>query len=197
MPLTPIMHQTEFPQLRMAWPTHHLDPPPVTPPPGYTIRLYQPGDEAQFYEIMHLVGWVDWNADKLQFSLSRIIPSGWFMAIQEATDHIVGSAMCLHNYTQRNPFWGDLGWLACDPQHTGQGLGQVLAAAVTTRFINAGYRQFGLYTEHYRLPAIKTYLKLGYVPFIDRAETYELWESVCQTVGWDFTPQQWPRSELL
>ncbi|MBV9471243.1 MAG: GNAT family N-acetyltransferase, partial [Abitibacteriaceae bacterium] len=117
--------------------------------------------------------------------------SGWLMAIQEESDHIVGSCMALHNYTQRHPFWGDLGWLACDPQHTGQGLGLVLAAAVTSRFMDAGYTQIELHTEHYRLPAIKTYLKLGYTPCLDHIESHEMWEEVCHALGWDFTPQQW------
>lgn len=186
------MKQTERPQLRMVWPLSRIaQAPHVIAPPGYAIRTFRSGDEKRFYEIMNLAGWPGWNADKLHFSLSRILPDGWFMAIREDTDHIVASAMCIHNYTQRHPFRGDLGWLACDPDHTGNGLGYVLSAAVTTRFMRAGYAHIGLYTEHYRLPAIKTYLKLGYVPLIDRAETHNLWEEVCRELHWQFAPQQW------
>lgn len=156
------MNQTERPQLRMVWPADRIrKPPDVISPRGYTIRTYQPGDEERFYEIMRLAGWPGWNADKLKLSLSRILPDGWFMGIRDSTNDIVATAMCLHNYTERHPFWGDLGWLACDPHHTGKGLGYALSAAVTARFISAGYTHIGLHTEHYRLPAIKTYLKLG------------------------------------
>jgi len=193
-PLLHVMNQTERPQLRMVWPAHLIDQPPdVIPPHGYTIRTFRSGDEERFYEIMKLAGWPGWNEDKLKFSLSRILPSGWFMAIREDTDHIVASAMCIHNYTERHPFWGDLGWLACDPDHTGKGLGYTLSAAVTTRFTSAGYTHIGLYTEHYRLPAIKSYLKLGYVPLIDHTEAHDLWEEVCHGLHWSFTPERWLR----
>lgn len=186
------MNEPERPQLRMVWPPRRIhQPPDVIPPHGYAIRTYRPGDEEEFYKVMRLAGWPGWNADTLQFSLSRILPSGWFMATQAVTGRIVASAMCIHNYTQRHPFWGDVGWLACDPEHTGKGLGYVLSAAVTARFISAGYANIGLHTEHYQLPAIKTYFKLGYIPLIDRAETHTLWEQACRELQWPFTLEHW------
>ena len=52
------------------------------------------------------------------------------MILEEQTKTIVATAMCLHNYKGSTPFWGNLGWLACDPSHTGKGLGIAVSAAV-------------------------------------------------------------------
>ncbi len=176
----------------MVWPEQLLTtPPPVNLPFGYALRAYQPGDKARFYEVMALAGWSGWNDERLQPWLSRVLPEGWFMVIDEKRNEIVATAMCLHNYKETNPFQGELGWLAADPAHTGQGLGRAVSAAVTARFIEAGYRHIHLYTEDYRLAALKTYLKLGYVPFLYTPEMPERWQIICEQLHWPFTPEAW------
>jgi mycothiol synthase len=66
-----------------------------------------------------------------------------------------------------------------------------VSAAVTARLIEAGCRPIHLYTEHYRLAALKTYLKLGYLPAVDPPATAELWGNVCAEPGWPFRPEAW------
>jgi mycothiol synthase len=153
-------------QLQMVWPEHMLDlPAAVKLPAGYSLRTYRPGDDSRFYELMELAGWPGWNDDKLWPWLVRILPQGWFMVGSEEGGEIVATCMALHDHTWSHSFCGELGWLACDPAHTGKGLGLAVGAAVTARFIEVGYRHIHLYTEHWRLAAIKTYLKLGYIPY--------------------------------
>jgi len=101
------LRQDDELQLQMVWPEQLLSTlPRVQLPDGYTIRTYQTGDEARFYEVMALAGWPGWNDEKLQPWLSRILPNGWFMIIEEASEEIVATAMCLHNYKETNPFQG-------------------------------------------------------------------------------------------
>jgi mycothiol synthase len=132
-----------------------------------------------------------WDDAKLSYNLNRIIPDGWFFAT-DASDRVVATAMCLHNYSDRTPFTGDVGWVACHPDHRGRRLGLCLTAHVTRRFLDAGYTAIQLHTEYYRLPAIKTYLNLGYLPSIQSADVSNLWERVCRELGWPFTPDAWP-----
>ena len=154
----------ERPQLRMVWPASRLDAAPeAAPPAGYTIRTFRPGDEPQFYELMALAGWPGWDDERLSYSLNRILPDGWYLAVHTASGAVVASAMALHNYKGTFPFWGEVGWLAADPDHSGQGLGRALSACVVRRFVAAGYRLIHLHTEEFRLAAIKTYLKQGVV----------------------------------
>ncbi len=180
------------PQLRMVWPEHLLNAPPaVRLPPGYTLRTYRPGDEPRFYQVMALAGWPGWDDEKLQPWLWRILPEGWFMAIHRESNQMVATAMALHGHSAWHPFGGELGWVASDPAHAGQGLGMAVCAAVTARFIGAGYHNIHLYTEDWRLAALKTYLKLGYIPFLYTPEMPERWRAICEQLQWPFTPEVW------
>ena len=176
----------------MVWPENRLDHPlEISLPPGYTLRLYRASDEARFFELMEIAGWEGWNDDKLHPWKAKIIPDGWFMVIHEDREQIVCTAMALHNYKGTYPFWGELGWLVGDPNHTGMGLGLVISAAVTSRLIDAGYRNIQLFTEDHRLPAIKTYLKLGFIPSLYMKGMTARWEALCNKLGWSFTPEDW------
>lgn len=188
------MNTEPYQQLQMVWPTRRLNDPPVAQlAPGYALRTYQPGDEPQFYALMEAVGWPGWDDDKLRPWLARVIPEGWFVVVECTKQKVVASAMALHNHTDQHPFGGELGWVACHPAHTGRGLGLAVSAAVTSRLIAAGYRNIHLYTEDWRLAALKTYLKLGYVPFIYAPPMEARWRAVCEQLRWPFTPDQWQR----
>ena len=141
---------------------------------------------------MELAGWPGWDDEKLRPWMARIPPESWFMAI-DPSGEIVASAMGLHDHSDLHPFGGELGWVAADPAHAGKGLGMAVCAAVTARLIAAGYRNIHLYTEHWRLAALKTYLKLGYVPFLYLPEMFERWRAICGQLNWPFTPEAWRR----
>lgn len=185
---------TPDPQLQMIWPEHRLSsPPPIHVPHGYRLRTYRPGDEPGYYRLMELAGWPDWDDARLQPWLARILPDSWFVLTDETSGQLVASAMGLHDHSDLHPFGGELGWVAADPAHTGRGLGAVVSAAVTARLIRAGYRDIHLYSEPWRLAGLKTYLKLGYVPFMPTAEMAERWRTVFVQLQWPFTPELWGR----
>jgi mycothiol synthase len=113
------------------------------------------------------------------------------MAVHQASGQIVTTAMATHDPTWMVPFCGEVGWVAGDPAHAGRGLGMAVCAAVTARCIEIGYRHIHLYTEHWRLPALKIYLMLGYVPYLYIPEMPERWRDVCAQLGWPYTPEVW------
>ena len=113
------------------------------------------------------------------------------MAVDEESSQIVATAMALDDHSELHPSGGELGWLAGDPAHAGKGLGLAVCAAVTARFMGAGYRDIHLYTEHWRLAALKTYLKVGYIPFLYAPEMPERWQVICGRLQWPFTPEVW------
>jgi mycothiol synthase len=188
--------RADVPQLQMVWPERLLKMPPMVHlPGGYTLRTYQPGDEPRFYDLMALAGWPGWTDEKLKPWLSRVLPDGWFMVMHEARDEIVATAMGLHNYKEIHPFQSELGWVACDPAHQGQGLGLAVCAAVTARLIKAGYRNICLYSEDFRLAALKTYLKLGYLPLLYKPDMLRRWRTICEQLQWPYMPEVW-RSQI-
>lgn len=180
-------------QLRMVWPEHLLGTPPIAQlPPGYDMRTYQQGDRPRFYEIMDLAGFTGWNDEVLQPWLPRMLSPGWHMATHGASGEIVATAMALQDASEFGAQGGELGWVAGDPAHGGRGIGMAVCAAATARLIEAGYRFIHLYTEDWRLPALKTYLKLGYVPLLSELDMPERWQAICTQLHWPFTPETWP-----
>ena len=187
----------EMPQLTMRWPRSRLfDRLLETVADGYSIRTYQSGDEHRFLQLMEFGEFDPWDEGKLTYNLNRTIPGGWFFIVHTRSQLPVATAMCLHNYSGDQPFTGDIGWLACDPNHRGKGLGVQIMAWVTNRFLAAGYSTIQLHTEYYRLAAIKTYLKVGFIPFAQSDDMRAMWKDTCQVLSWNFTPETWLADEV-
>jgi mycothiol synthase len=188
-------------QLHMLWPERHLNSPP-TPvlPPAYTLRTFQSEDEDAYLNLMAEVGFDTFDHDSLKHWLMRVLPDGFFIIVHHPMNEIVATAMASHNPDPIHPFGGELGWVAARVEHRGHGLGSVVCAAATARFIKAGYRRIYLRTDDWRFPALKTYLNLGYTPFIYGPEPQRMqarWKAICDTLNWPFTPEAWPKHHLL
>jgi mycothiol synthase len=180
-------------QLQMLWPERRLDAPPeVRLDAGLALRTYRPGDDEGFVDVMEMAGFARWSLEHFRASLHRILPEGLFFAVDGETGRIVATAQALHNASDQHPFGGELGWVAGDPAYRGRGLGMAVCAAATRRFLANGYRRIYLRTDDFRLAALKTYLKLGYEPFLFAPDMTERWRTVCQELAWPFTPGEWP-----
>ena len=105
--------------------------------------------------------------------------------------------MATHMPSDLHPFGGELGWVAGDPDHSGKGLGRVVCSAVVKRYLDAGYKRIYLKTDDWRLPAIKTYLKIGFGPFLFDDTMEQRWKAVCDNLNWPFIPEQWQRVKSL
>ena len=165
-----------------------LDEPDL--PKGFHLRNYRAGDEGGFYDLMSRAGFGSWNDQRLQSWISRIPPKCWFM-ICSPTDEIVASAMGLHNHTDYQPFGGEIGWVAVEPEQRRKGLGKAVSLAVTRRLITAGYENIHLYSEDFRAAALRLYLELGFQPYLYAPDMPDRWRQVCETIAWPFTPEEW------
>ena len=76
-------------------------------------------------------------------------------------------------------------------QEINRGVGKLLVAGVTWRLAGAGYFDFGLGTEDFRLAAISIYFSLGYVPVLDSPDAAERWRAVCIQIERPFEPEKW------
>lgn len=180
-------------QLQLLWPGRLLkSPPEVVVPEGYEMRRFRRQDAPAYVRLMHAAGFVNWSEAKLREWLPRVVAGGFFVVVEKASGELVATAMATRNPSVVHPKGGELGWVAADPLHAGKGLGLAVCAAVTRRFLETGYRRLYLRTDDYRLPAIKTYLRLGWVPFLFAPDMKERWRVACKELGWPFEPQNWP-----
>ena len=181
--------------LFLLWPLARLtDPPEVRVPEGYALRTHQRGDEAAWRTIQNPVEPVPPQLDLdqlLKRYLSLVLPNGLFFAIHLASGEAVATAGALHSTRDGMfPFGGELGWVATLPAHQSKGLGTAVSAAATRRLIGAGYESIRVGTQDQNLPAIKVYLRLGYVPYLYASDMAERWRQICAELNWPFTPEE-------
>jgi mycothiol synthase len=183
-------------QLQMLWPKHLQDISPGSLaseqalPAGYRLRIYRPEDEVGYLAVMHAAGFGSFDHETVQRWLDKVLPDGFFLVEHAPSGQIVATAMATHNPSPMHPYGGELGWVAGSPEHAGRHLGRVVCAAATARFLRAGYRRIYLKTDDWRLPALKTYLRLGYVPLLYAAGMAERWRAVCAKLDWPYMPQE-------
>lgn len=175
------------PQLQMIWPERLLSTPPIPRvPDGYELRclkVEEPADEAGYVNLIEKVGFGVWDHNRFLEVVRGSLPEGLFVVVHKTTGKIVATALSNHRPLEHHPFGGEMGWVGADPEHKGKGLGLCVSAAATARLIRAGYRNIYLLTDDFRLPAIETYLRLGYEPYLFREGMKERWEVVMKNLG--------------
>ena len=78
------------------------------------------------------------------------------------------------------PHVGFLHWVGVEPDETGRGLGYFVSLRVLHELRARGHTEARLKTEDFRLPALKTYLKLGFRPFLVDDGHADRWEAVAR-----------------
>ncbi|MCL2773994.1 MAG: GNAT family N-acetyltransferase [Oscillospiraceae bacterium] len=101
-------------------------------------------------------------------------------------DKLIATGTALLDYNQNG--YGYVHMIAADSDYSGKKLGYEIVAAVLRRLRGGDFDKSELTTDDFRLPAIKTYCKLGFVPDLSVDETMrERWENLYKTFGWELT----------
>lgn len=86
----------------------------------------------------------------------------------------------------RSPRWGKhtglIHMVAASPQHRGHHLGYLVSLAALHRFVKEDVHHAVLHTDDKRLPAVATYLKLGFLPFLIEPDHAERWQMIYQVL---------------
>ena len=77
---------------------------------------------------------------------------------------------------------GYIHMVGCKPEFRGLGIGNKLALLAVITFISAGMESAYLTTDDFRIPAVKSYLKAGFVPDIINEEHKERWEKILKKI---------------
>ena len=151
---------------------------------GYHIRTYQKGDEIHWARIMDTV-FVD-QGRTARDTYANVInqpnfdPNGFFFAVYE--DLPIGTA-CAWQRCFRDERVGYIDMLAVLPEHTGHKLGKWLTLFLLHYFKAQDLTCVVLDTDDFRLPAIKNYLNLRFMPVAVGKKHDERWHTIFEKLG--------------
>ncbi|MEM7028856.1 MAG: GNAT family N-acetyltransferase [Chloroflexota bacterium] len=163
--------------------------PTYSVPSPYVLRWYQPGDEIHWLDIQ-----VQSNDFAMNLSLERYRKSfGQDVSVLaerqaflcDQTGYPIGTASAWFDDDYAGQAFGQVHWVAIRPNWQGKGLGNALLSTICHRLRDLGHGQTYLHTSTARTPAIKLYLKFGFVPEIrgDGQADREAWALVKQAMS--------------
>lgn len=165
-------------QLRMVKPKL-LDLPDIELPADYNLRTFRKGDEIHWANIItdSFGGRARTAQDTRNEITDRDVfaPEGLFFVTHNDTP--VGTATAWRQSVDESDI-GYVHMVGVLGEHTGRKLGKWVSLAVLHYFRDNGFVCSMLDTDDFRLPAIKTYLNLGFVPvYVDKTHP-ERWKDI-------------------
>jgi mycothiol synthase len=167
---------------------HLNDLPELVVPAGYRLRTYRPGDERAWGEIMEAPGGIgrDWTVEEVREHMierPQFEPHGMFFATCDAESGRPVASATAWRITVEQRVLGSVHMVCALDAHRGRGLGRLVTLAVLHYLRDRGFQMAELFTDDWRLAAIKSYLGLGFVPTYrtdpDRLDDHESrWSAV-------------------
>ena len=149
-----------------------LEGEPLVPvlPPGYEVRLANTEDEAALAALLS-TAFAElgvWTVETVRERLTQAedVDAVYVVAFEGEP---VATASSRHDH-ERFAGSGYVHWVGALPTHSGKGLGSALMDQMLVDFRARGYRDAVLETDDFRLPAIRTYLRHGYVPVTENVK---------------------------
>jgi mycothiol synthase len=137
-------------------------PPLWAPPDGYSLRTAGAGDADGIAAVMASAFGPEWTAERVrQALLDAPDVKETYIVLQADRPVATASARLV---PERYPGSGYLHWVGSHQEHRGRRLGALVSLAALHYFREAGCRDAVLETDPPRLAAIRTYLRLGFVP---------------------------------
>ena len=154
-------------------------------PEGFSLRTFREGDEEAYVELMHQSGFDFWGKTQLDLVKTNVLENGVFFLVEDSTGRLAATAMANKAKEGKDPSCGELGWVGAHPDFRGKRLSAIACSAVLARYREEGYKKVILYTDDFRLPAIKTYLNAGFKPMYDADDeaTRKRWDIVYKKFG--------------
>ena len=174
---SPATPSPRLPQLRMQFRAFAaLEP--VSLPPGYRLATLAERDASEWIAVLNATGqlgaWDRARAERCLNDPRPVLPEGTYLIMHD--DRAVATA-CTVLPTPAEPRC-ELGWVAVDPGDQGRGLGLQVCRAVLWYARRRGWPAATLDTDGWRLPAIRTYLKLGFEPELTHDSHGARWREV-------------------
>ena len=157
------------------------DLPELVLPPGASIRHMRAGEDALWENII-----------RAAFNRVDMTFDGWMRKDAACTPERVlfleadGMAVATASAWKREAYGPDCGylhWVGALPGYGGRGFGYAVTLAALYRMREEGCISAVLHTNDERLPAIRTYLKLGFHICMDHPSLPRRWQSIMRSLG--------------
>jgi mycothiol synthase len=139
------------------------DLPPARPlEAGYALRQAEPADYGQLAELLAEAFGDTWDAARVaaEFSPDNGVEATYLIV---SPDGVAATASARY-LPDRYPGAGYVHYVGVRVSERGKRLGEVVTRRVLVNFADASLDQAVLETDDFRLPAVRTYLRLGFVP---------------------------------
>src|ERR1051325_3616272 len=175
------------------------DLPTFALPTGFSLRWYQPGDEAhwrrihlaaeRFLEISPEFFCQQFGGAETERGLQSASPPERKDPLNSALLHqrqcylldprgeFIGTATAWLGEGERAE-WGRVHWMAIVPEFQGRGLGKILLAVICHRLRELGHERAFLHTSAARLQAIRLYWRFGFAPVVRNSEEQAAWREI-------------------
>jgi mycothiol synthase len=149
-------------------------------PEGFELRTFRPGDETGWAELMTgaIGDWDEGSTERQFLGDPGVKVDGIFFLV--AGNEYVATAT---DKRLPSPDIGYLHMVAVSPHRRGKRLGRCISLAALRHMIARGCREAILDTDDYRLPAIRTYLGLGFLPEMLETDHSARWRQVLTDVA--------------
>jgi mycothiol synthase len=150
------------PQLFMRLPELGDLPPARPHEPRYALRAAVPADHGQVGELLSEAFEDRWDAKRVatEFSPDNGVEATYVVVSPAG---VIATAAA-RRLPDRYPEAGYVHFVGVRASERGQRLGEAVTRRVLVHFAAAGLDQAVLETDDFRLPAVRTYLRLGFVP---------------------------------
>ena len=179
-------------QLRMIRPD--LDElPKIKIPEEYEIRTYKPGDEVHWVRIIKASFGEEESPEDVRKKIMdkpQFVPEGFFFATYQGKP--VGTAYAWRQSPDETEV-GSVEMVGVVPEHQGHRLGKLLSLCVLYSFKKQRLSKAILGTDDHRLPAIKTYLNLGFKPLYREDSHQERWKAVFEKLDAEMPETLWEK----
>ena len=175
-----------MPQLKMTFNALETALPELTVAEGFVIRPLADSELAAYNELRASVGFPAWTPEYLEKFRNKVLKDALFVVEEKATGRLCASAAAEKTDMPERPELGVLGWVMTHPDYNGKRLGRSVSIAVMHRLYQEGYRAYSLLTDDFRVPAVSTYIKLGWQPWLYLEDMEGRWRKLAEILNRDF-----------
>ncbi len=148
---------------------------------AFLIRSYKEGDWKGWTEAcaegLDTGNWTEQDFQTKMLDMEGLEPDGIFFVIDK-DGRIAGTAT-----GWMKPNFGYIHMVGMHTDYRGKGLAKALNAKAVQYLLEKGCKRIMLDTDDFRIPAIKVYLYLGFLPILYEPDMEERWITIMKQLG--------------